>query len=158
MSEESHLQRRETGSTYSCSYWGAGVVGSTLVYHDPSVSIPVSLLVGMAGMFGIGIDQALNLVELPLPSFFALCARFGTTMYDLLSLRVKLDAAEASNIASFAEIWYWLAKARTCSMQRSSIVMKSAVIAAHRLWIVPYCDGRIGRLLFICLVLVALLR
>lgn len=111
-------------------------MGSTLVYHEPSVLIPVSLLVGMAGMAGIdiaGIDQAFNFVELPLPSFFAICATFGTTMYDLLSLRVKLDAAEASNMASFAVIWYWLAKARTCSMQRRSIVMKRAVIAAHRL-------------------------
>lgn len=104
-----------------------------MVYHEPSVLIPVSLLVGMAGMAGIdiaGIDQAFNFVELPPPSFFAI---FGTTMYDLLSLRVKLDAAEASNMASFAVIWYWLAKARTCSMQRRSIVMKRAVIAAHRL-------------------------
>lgn len=79
-----------------------------MVYHEPSVLIPVSRLVGIAGMIGIdiaGIDQAFNFVEVPPPSFFAV-PTFGTTMYVLLSLRVKLDAAEASNIASFAEIWY----------------------------------------------------
>lgn len=84
-------------------------MGSTLVYHEPSVLIPVSRLVGIAGMIGIdiaGIDQAFNFVEVPPPSLFAVRATFGTTMYVLLSLRVKLDAAEASNIASFAEIWY----------------------------------------------------
>ena len=54
--------------------------------------------------------------------------------YVELSLRVKLDAADAKTMASCEVMWYWLAKARTCSMHSKKMVMRRAVTAVARLW------------------------
>jgi len=94
------------------------VVGSTSLYQLPNAWRGMSVLVGIEGMEGIaiaGMDQAFNCVELPSELALAFpgavrrlvfgrdILRASPEMAQLeLNLRVRLDAADASTMASCA--------------------------------------------------------
>jgi hypothetical protein len=87
-----------------------------------------------------GILHAFSLVELPSALVRAAVKKLAflipLTLTDSPSRLDNEEAALAKTMASCALMWYWEAKARTCSMHRRKTVMKRAVRAVARFWMV----------------------